>query len=165
MDRLFVDTGAFIALNDIRDQYHTLATRFYEEAKGRRTSLLSTNFVLDETYTWLQRQTGFGYPAVLRFGIWFQAVASPAALPVVPRIRGVHRGQRVEVTDPTKPFALLYADPAIEEEAWSFFGRHGAAGATYTDCVSFAVMAMLGLERAFTFDEHFAEAGFARVPR
>lgn len=164
MDRLFVDTGAFIALNDTRDQYHALATRFYEDIGEKRTPLLSTNCILNEAYSWLQRQSGFRFPAAWRFGEWFRGVSSHATLRGSPETGRFGRAHRVEVTDPRKPFTLLYTDPAIEEEAWGFFAQHGASGATYTDCISFAVMKMLGLKRAFTFDEHFEEAGFSLVP-
>jgi hypothetical protein len=34
-----------------------------------------------------------------------------------------------------------------------------------TDCVSFALMRRHDLNRAFTFDRHFADAGFEVVPR
>lgn len=163
MDRLFVDTGAFIALNDTRDQYHALARRFYQELGDKRSPLLSTNCVLNEAYTWLQRQAGFRFPAAWRFGQWFKGVSSLAVLRGSPTGR-FGRAHRVEVTDPKKPFTLVYADPAIDAEAWGFFAQNGASGATYTDCVSFAVMKMLGLKQAFTFDQHFAEAGFEPVP-
>ncbi|MBI2849279.1 MAG: type II toxin-antitoxin system VapC family toxin [Chloroflexi bacterium] len=164
MDRLFVDTGAFIALYDTRDRYHTAATRYYEELKGGRVPLLSTNFIVNEAYTWLQRQAGFGYPAVVRFGNWLRRVSSTAALLEVLRIKAGERRRLIKISEPQKPFALLYTVPPIEEEAWRFFAQYGSTGATYTDCVSFAVMDMLSLERAFTFDEHFAAAGFVQVP-
>ncbi len=164
MDRLFVDTGAFIALNDTRDQYHALARRFYKELGEKRTPLLSTNSVLNETYTWLQRQSGFRVPAAWRFGDWFRGVSSLATLRGAPQTGRFGRAHRVEVADPKKPFILLYADPAIEKEAWGFFAQNGASGATFSDCISFAVMKMLGLKQAFTFDQHFAAAGFEPVP-
>lgn len=33
-----------------------------------------------------------------------------------------------------------------------------------TDCSSFQVMHALGITEAFTFDKHFYQAGFSRVP-
>lgn len=159
-----MDTGAFIALNDTRDQYHISARRFYEDLKEKRIPLLSTNCILNETLTWLQRQSGFRFPAALRFGGWFRDVASFAIPEVAPRTSRFKEARRVELADPKKPLALLYADADIEDSAWDFFRRLGASGATYTDCVSFAAMKALGLKRAFTFDEHFADAGFQRVP-
>lgn len=39
----------------------------------------------------------------------------------------------------------------------------GRRGISLVDCSSFEVMRRLGLERAFAFDRHFAEAGFQLV--
>jgi predicted nucleic acid-binding protein len=58
---------------------------------------------------------------------------------------------------------------------WIDEGTHAAGAAalltaarrqlSLVDCVSFTVMRQLGIKRAFTFDEHFAEQGFERVPQ
>ncbi|MBI5624535.1 MAG: PIN domain-containing protein [Elusimicrobia bacterium] len=50
------------------------------------------------------------------------------------------------------------------EAAEIFFRKHSDKGYTLGDCSSFVVMADLGLGEAFTFDRHFSQAGFARVP-
>lgn len=53
-------------------------------------------------------------------------------------------------------------DPTSEEieAAWEAFDRSEAGQAGIVDQVSFVVMRRLGLERAFTNDEHFRAAGF-----
>jgi len=33
-----------------------------------------------------------------------------------------------------------------------------------TDCISFSVMKNIGINTAFAFDKHFAQAGFKKVP-
>jgi len=38
-------------------------------------------------------------------------------------------------------------------------------GLSLVDCVSFEVMRQLGIKTAFTFDPHFAEQGFKRIPQ
>jgi predicted nucleic acid-binding protein len=58
---------------------------------------------------------------------------------------------------------VVYPDPALQAEAWDLFGRWGSAGANAVDCVSFAVMARLGIRKAFAFDAHFRTAGFATL--
>jgi predicted nucleic acid-binding protein len=163
MDRVFVDTAAFIALQNRSDQYNAAAAAFSRELIDSKVLLVTTNLVLAETYSWLQRHPGAGYDAALAFGRWFRALSSEGTLTWT---RGRKKTERpvIEAADARQPFCLLYADASIEEEAWRLFTQYGASGATYTDCISFAVMKMLGLKQAFTFDEHFAAAGFERVP-
>ncbi len=54
----FVDTGAFRAVTDKSDQYHSRAVAYFGELLKFRQPLLTTNFVLDETYTRLKRKLG-----------------------------------------------------------------------------------------------------------
>lgn len=164
MDRLYVDSGALIAYFDGADEYYVTARTFFEETQRRRFPLLTTNYVLNETYTWLQRKPRLGYSTALRFGNWFKGISTRAELGEATSDKAGRQRWRLEVGNSRSPFAVLYSRLEIEEEAWRLFNRYAPSGITYTDCVSFATMAMLGLKQAFTFDEHFAEAGFARVP-
>lgn len=164
MDRVFVDTAAFIAMQNRSDQYHGAATAFSRELINRRVPLLTTNLILAETYTWLQRQPEGGYGAALAFGRWFKGLSGEGILEETgTRARKVER-RLIEEAGQRQPFCLLYANASTEEESWRFFTQYGASGASYTDCISFAVMHMVGIQLAFTFDEHFAAAGFVRVP-
>ena len=51
---IFVDTGAWIALSDRKDQYHGDAVRIYGKLKQARERLLTTDYVVDETVTRLR---------------------------------------------------------------------------------------------------------------
>lgn len=51
-----------------------------------------------------------------------------------------------------------------EEAAWAWFCRDSDKDYSYTDCVSFAVMRRLGIDRAITLDRHFRQAGFTAEP-
>ncbi len=44
------------------------------------------------------------------------------------------------------------------------FAKFAGQKVSFTDCVSFSLMRRHGLNRAFTFDRHFADAGFELVP-
>ena len=59
--------------------------------------------------------------------------------------------------------ANLLVDPTASEleAAWSAFDRGLAGEAGIVDQIWFVVMRRLGLERAFTNDQHFRAAGFA----
>ncbi|MDP2663291.1 MAG: PIN domain-containing protein [Dehalococcoidia bacterium] len=163
MDRVFVDTAAFIAIQNRADQHSEEAVAFSLELANNKVSMVTTNLVLAETYTWLQRHPAAGYGAALAFYRWFAVLSSTGVYEETSRGKKT-KLRLVEAAGDRRPISVLFADASMEEDTWRFFTRHGASGATYTDCVSFAVMRMLGLKKAFTFDEHFATAGFERAP-
>ena len=49
--KAFLDTGAFLALADEDDNYHSAATSVYTELLQAKAQLFTSNFVLSETYT------------------------------------------------------------------------------------------------------------------
>lgn len=60
----------------------------------------------------------------------------------------------------------VHADPDLQAAALSdWIRRFGDQPFTLTDAVSFATMASRRIPVAFTFDRHFAVAGFETVPR
>jgi len=58
MNPVFVDTGAWNAIEDGGDQHHTTALRCKDQLAREKTHLYVTNFVLDETYTLLLLNVG-----------------------------------------------------------------------------------------------------------
>jgi predicted nucleic acid-binding protein len=52
---IFVDTGAFIALRVGDDVYHKRAAAFLKTIQEQRLKLHTTNFILDEVYTYFCR--------------------------------------------------------------------------------------------------------------
>ena len=134
MRRVFVDTSAFIALLDPRDDCHDQAIYIEQALSGQATRLVTTNFVLDETYTGLRGK--IQHSAILRFR------------------DSVRQSQRLGVVRITE---------ALEDQAWEIFARYDDKDFSFTDCTSFAVMQQLGITTAFAFDEHFEQFGFTRV--
>jgi uncharacterized protein len=59
---------------------------------------------------------------------------------------------------------VISVSSEVEEKALDLFERYDDKDFSLTDCVSFVVMKDLGIRDAFTFDEHFVQAGFSRVP-
>ncbi len=55
---------------------------------------------------------------------------------------------------------IIYVDATLQAEGWRMFHKYGGSGASPVDCVSFAIMNRFSIKRAFTFDQHFAAAGF-----
>ena len=48
---IFVDTGAWIALEDKRDINHNIAMHFKTELINNKIRLVTTDYILDETLT------------------------------------------------------------------------------------------------------------------
>jgi predicted nucleic acid-binding protein len=57
-----------------------------------------------------------------------------------------------------------WVDPALHQAAAAMLMTIRQRPLSLVDCTSFEIMRRLGLRRAFTFDRHFAEQGFACLP-
>jgi predicted nucleic acid-binding protein len=132
---VFVDTSAFHALQNSGDLLeHDVACRVGHELETERTILVTTDYVLDETYTLLR--SVLGHRSAVNFG------------------RTI-RGGDVE---------LVQIDEQLQADAWRIFERYGDKDFSFTDCTSFAVMRKAGLRVAFTLDRHFQQFGFETLP-
>lgn len=135
---VFVDTGAWIGLFNKTDQNHEAAcTRLARLTQDRR-SLVSSEYVLVETYTFLMRRCGYALACAAheRFG------------------RLAHAG----VLD------IVLITPEIFDASWLVFERFNRDHHwSFTDCASKVVMEQLGISEAFAFDEHFTQMGFQLI--
>ena len=126
---IFVDTPFWVALRNRRDDHHAEATELLTDHADE--SLVTTNHVLGETWTFLRRRAGHA-----------SAVAFLEALASSPRAE-VHA-----------------VDGEVEDDAWQWLRRHDEQPYSFVDATSFAVMRRLDLRRALTFDDDFRAAGF-----
>jgi predicted nucleic acid-binding protein len=129
--RLFVDSGAWIALRSRRDQYHAEADRLFRAALSRRIPLFTTNLVLAE----VQRLT------------LFHAGVQPT-LRLLDRIEASRR------------VTVHFASPEHHAAARRWLERLAPRPVTYADAISFSVMEQLGCRHVLAFDQDFAVAGF-----
>jgi predicted nucleic acid-binding protein len=58
---------------------------------------------------------------------------------------------------------ILTVTPADLEESWPFFQRRDLHKLSAVDATSFVLMSHEKIRTAFTFDHHFAKAGFRLV--
>lgn len=49
--KIFIDTSAWVALENKKDIHYNEAVTFRDEIKNRRYRLFTSNFILDETFT------------------------------------------------------------------------------------------------------------------
>jgi len=130
-ERVFVDTGAWIALAVVRDSMH-------ERARETWTTLLEAGArpavsvpVVLETFTYLQRKVSHDLAAR-----WWASLAEVRLL------------ERLECV------------PADLTAAMKFFERRDLHKLSLVDATSFVLMRKHKLRVAFSFDTHFAAAGF-----
>lgn len=138
MRLVFVDTSAWIAMGSQDDQYHQPAVDFFKVLASERARLVTSDFVLSETYTGL---SGIVRPqAIESFRNWVCSSMDKGRLFL----------ERVE--------------PGIFDEAWEIFMRYYEHGPSYTDCTSIVIAGNISADCAFAFDNHFPIMGVDAQP-
>jgi len=127
---IFVDTAAFLAVENRRDAHHEEALAFRDTVLRAGELLVTSDYVLAESYTIIRLRAG--HPVAVGFG---EDVRSSRLL-------------RVE-----------YLTPELLEAAWQIFKTFADKEFSFTDCTSFALMERLQISTAFTFDDHFRQYG------
>ena len=127
----FIDTSGFYALLAAKDQQHAAARAFMQRAAATQQTLITTDYILDETATLLMAR---GLKQLI--ASFFEQVLSSKAC-------------QIEWTDSARFLAVVRFLNQHQDKNWSF-----------TDCLSFVVMRDLGLQQALTKDHHFQQAGF-----
>jgi len=134
--KLFVDTGAFIALTDADDENHKPAVAFYRNAKEKGMRFVTTNFVVCETMNYLRARISHNTAALFR--------------------ENLKKSGFIDIVTVT---------PSIEDAAFTIFKRYTDKDFSFTDCTSFSIMSSLKLKSAFAFDKHFEQfEGIGRLP-
>lgn len=132
MRPIFVDTSGWIAAIDKKDHNHAKVKNWLDQHRGH--PLLTTNFVVDETFTFLRRR--IGHNSTLKFG---------------KTLLGSRLTQMIHIT--AQDF----------QSAWQIFLSYDDQDFSFTDCVSFAIMKRMKLQDALAIDKHFAIMGFTLV--
>jgi hypothetical protein len=134
-ETVFVDTSAFHALQNAGDlREHTDAKRLAQELEAKHAQLVTTDYVLDETYTLLR--SVLGHRQAVAFG------------------REIQKGG----------ITIVQVDQAVQQEAWAIFSRFADKDFSFTDCTSFVVMRREKIPVAFTLDRHFHQYGLRTLP-
>jgi predicted nucleic acid-binding protein len=133
---IYIDTGAFLARYLSKDQYHRQANTFWDIIRKKNEKCVTSNFVLDETFTLLGRHAGCSFAAQ--------------------RARNIYASESLDILRPSREDEL---------EAIDFFEKYSDHRLSFTDCVSFVLMKIKKIKRVFTFDHHFHLAGFQIYPQ
>ena len=133
--RVFVDTGAWLALANASDSLHAVAVAAYPHILQTDTRLVTTNLVIGEAYNLIRRR--LGHTPAMRF---------LQSLRVSPRLD------------------KYYSTAEWEMAAEALLERYADQNFSFVDAVSFAMMHSEEIIEAFAFDKHFATAGFVLLP-
>jgi predicted nucleic acid-binding protein len=131
---VFVDSGAWIALALVKDPLHGQAREQWTLLRETGAKLHTSVPVIVETFTFLDRNANRDVAL-----IWKESIYKPDAVKIVP----------CELRD--------------LELAWGYFLRADFHKLSVVDATSFVVMKRLRIRLAYSFDHHFAVAGFRLV--
>ncbi len=132
---VFIDTAGWVALIYRRDDYHLRAKHVYVSLEQMKR--MTTDAVLIETCNMFSKMP-------LR----------PLARALIEKIREAEKLGVLEVTHVTE---------ALIDRGWELFQRRPDKDWSLTDCISFVVMQDKGINKAFTTDHHFEQAGFEKL--
>lgn len=135
MKALFVDTGGWMACADRADPAHLPCCSARDTALEAGHTLITTDFIVDETLTLIRFRLGLEAADA-----WWQQIDRSARL----------RWERVE----SDRF----------ERARQLFFQYRDKDLSFTDCTSVAIMRELRLTQVITTDRHFHQMGFDVLP-
>jgi uncharacterized protein len=133
-EAVFVDSGAWIALALSRDPLHAQAREQWDLLQSTGAKLHTSVPVVIETFTFLDRNASRDVALA-----WKDAIYKPGLVKILP----------CELRD--------------LGQAWSYFRRGDLRKLSAVDATSFTIMKREQIRIAYTFDHHFAVAGFRLV--
>jgi uncharacterized protein len=136
MGRVFVDTGAWYAVQVTDDMHHAAAQATLQSLLDAGALLVTSNLVVGETYTLLR--TAKGYHQAKRF---------------------------LDALGQSRKMDRLFITEPLERKAYEILEQYSDHPFSFVDATSFVVMRQQRIQHAFAFDTHFATAGFLRIPQ
>ena len=128
---VFVDTSAFKALVDTRDEFHERAVKYWDYMTENGVKSVTSNFILDESYTLIRTKCNLKVCKIFR----------------------------TMLGDSTERIKVMRVSLSDELDSWAWFDADWS-GLSFTDCTCFSMMKRLGLSTFFGFNKHFDRAGF-----
>ena len=132
---VFVDTGAWFAVQATDDRHHAEAAAVLPGLIAASRSLVTTNLVVGETYTLLRLTRG--YREARRF---------------------------LDTLSQSRKLRRIFLTEDVERQAYRILERYDDHPFSYVDGTRFAWMRQQRIRHAFAFDVHFRTAGCVRIP-
>lgn len=135
MKESFLDAGYVIALEAADDQNHQAASEHWQNFLKTPGLLVATSYVFDEIVTFFNNRNRHE--------------------------KAVEVGNNLLQSETIR---LIQVDEELFNEGWRYFQTHSDKRYSLTDCISFVVMKRRKVAEALSFDKHFVQAGFEKIP-
>ncbi|MGI0078483.1 MAG: type II toxin-antitoxin system VapC family toxin [Nitrososphaerales archaeon] len=139
--KLFLDTGALVALHNKADEHHVEAQNLFAEISSGKldvTKLYCSDYVLDESITTCYARTRSRAAAI----------------------------QLGEAVLKSKSIVLLSLDTNTFNDTWRIFSeKFRNVPLSFTDCSTYVLAKTHSIPTVFTFDRDFDATGLSRIPR
>ena len=134
MATVLVDTAAWIALVNTRDELHSPAEQTMADLRRRKVALVTTEFVLLEVAN------------ALCTSAW--------------RAKGV---KLIDGFRSMLNLRIIPADTMLLAQGWELYRSRPDKEWSLTDCTSIVVLQEEQIEQVFSSDRHFEQAGFVKL--
>ena len=129
--KIFVDTGAWLALHDKQDQFHKQAIEASARIEKEKIELVTSDFIFDESLTFIRYRASHDAAVLFGSSLLHSSIVS-----------------------------MVSVDRDLLHLAFELFRKYKDQDFSLTDCTSFVLMKRLKLTTCFTFDSHFPHMGF-----
>ncbi len=134
MQKVFIDTSAWISLINSRDPVHLYVQQIMQDLLDRKVLLITTEFVL------LEIADGLSKPNIRSNTVDF--------------INNLHFFSLLRI---------IPVSTELFASGWQLYCQRNDKDWGLTDCISFVVMKQQNITLAFTSDRHFVQAGFTKL--
>lgn len=129
--KVFVDTGAWLALHDKHDQFHKQALAGKARIENEKFELVTSDFIFDESLTFIRYRVSHNAAVLFGDSLFNSSIVT-----------------------------MVTVDNDVLHLAFEIFRKYRDQDFSLTDCTSFALMKRLRLTTCFTFDSHFSQMKF-----
>lgn len=136
--KLFIDTGAFVALHNADDKNHSITKKIFEDIANQRTysKLITSDYIIDEAITTC-------------------------------RVRTKRHDLSVELGEAilkSESILILKINDQIFIAAWNLYKKYKDLDLSFTDCTNVILMRLYEITQIFSFDAQFDTFKFLRIP-
>lgn len=135
MEMLILDAGYLIAVEAADDQNHKAAFSYWQKLIQTPPNIITTTYIFDEIITFFNNRNRHA--------------------------KAVEIGNNLLQSELIE---MIQVDENLFGLGWNYFQKYADKRYSLTDCISFVVMEQNNLDTALSFDKHFTQAGFVKLP-